>query len=212
MNKRTENPKLLIGILALQGDFLEHENILRSLGMQTLQVKLPSHLDGIHGLIIPGGESTAMARLIDEFKLRKSLMHKIQKGLPVWGTCAGMILLAKKLRENKPQPLGIMNITVARNDFGRQVDSFETDLNIPALGSVPFHAVFIRAPKVIKTGNDVKILARLPDTTIVAIQQGSMLGTSFHPELTADTRFHEYFINQCGPYHPQGGSTQQITN
>ena len=186
---------LPIGVLALQGDFLEHIRALRGLGVHATEIKLPHQLDAIHGLIIPSGESTTMARLIDEFGLREPLIEKIKKGLPVWGTCAGMILLAKKLREDRPQPLGLMDITVARNDFGRQVNSFETDLKIPVLGNKPFHTVFIRTPKVMKAGSNVKVFAHLPDKSIVAIQQNNMLGTSFHPELTQDTRFHEYFLN-----------------
>lgn len=185
---------IVIGVLALQGDFLEHIQTLERLGVIAKQVKLPKDLENIQGLIMPGGESTTMANLLDAFNLREPLKQKIKHGLPVWGTCAGMILLAKKLVQDRPIPLSVMDITVNRNAFGRQLDSFEVDLQIKYFDK-PLHATFIRAPLVIAVGKGVEILSKLDDGTIVAVKQNNILGTSFHPELTADTRFHEYFLS-----------------
>ncbi|HSA83260.1 MAG TPA: pyridoxal 5'-phosphate synthase glutaminase subunit PdxT, partial [Patescibacteria group bacterium] len=165
-----------------------------SLGISTREVRLPQDLIGLDGIIFPGGESTTMANLMDVFALRKPLFDKISQGLPVWGTCAGMILLAKKLVQDRPDPLGLMDITVSRNAFGRQIDSFETELSITGLEK-PMHATFIRAPLIVSAGKGVEILAKLEDGTIVAARQKNMLVTSFHPELTKDTRLHEFFID-----------------
>ncbi len=192
--KSTVRKNIIVGVLALQGDFLEHIQTLERLGITAKQVKLPEDLENIQGLIMPGGESTTMANLLDTFGLREPLAQKIQEGMPVWGTCAGMILLAKKLIQERPIPLGVMDITVNRNAFGRQLDSFEVDLTIKYLDK-PLHATFIRAPLVTEVGKDVEILSKLEDGTIVAVKQNNMLGTSFHPELTSDTRFHEYFLS-----------------
>ncbi len=186
---------ITIGVLALQGDFLEHVQTLQRLGVKTQEVRLPKDLDVIDGLIMPGGESTTMANLLDVFKLREPLKQKIENGMPVWGTCAGMILLSKKITQNFPTPLGVMDIEVNRNAFGRQLESFSELLTIKPLGDKPLHATFIRAPIVTTIEPNVKILATLSDGKIIAVQQNNMLGTSFHPELTADTRLHEYFIN-----------------
>lgn len=185
--------KTVIGVLALQGDFLEHITTLQFLGVQTREVRLPKDLEGIDGIIFPGGESTTMANLMNVFALRKPLIDKISKGLPVWGTCAGMILLAKRLVQDRPEPLDLMDITVSRNAFGRQIDSFETELTIKGLEK-PMHATFIRAPLITNAGKAVDVLAKLTDGTIVAAREKNMLVTSFHPELTKDTRLHEYFI------------------
>jgi 5'-phosphate synthase pdxT subunit len=188
-------PNITIGVLALQGDFLEHRQMLRSIGVKTKEIKLAADLENIDGIILPGGESTTQAHLLDVFGLRKILRQKIQDGLPAWGTCAGMIMLAKKLIQTRPIPLGLMDIIVNRNAFGRQIDSFEVPLIIKQLGDKPFPATFIRAPIIEKAGPDVEVLSRLSDGTIVAARQKNMLATAFHPELAWDTRFHEYFIS-----------------
>lgn len=184
------------GVLALQGAFIEHENVLARLGVHPVEVRLPEHLEGLDGLIIPGGESTTMGLLAQKWGLLEPLRAFARSGRPVWGTCAGMILLAKEVVGGVPgQPiLGLMDITVRRNAFGRQVDSFEADLAVPVLGDPPFHAVFIRAPVIERVGAEAEILASLEDGTVVAVQQGNLLATAFHPELTGDERFHRYFL------------------
>lgn len=189
-------PDITIGVLALQGDFLEHINMLKRIGVQTKEVKLAADLENIDGIILPGGESTTMAHLLDAFRLRGVLRRKIQDGLPAWGTCAGMIMLAKKLIQTRPIPLGLMDITVNRNAFGRQIDSFEVSLPIKPLGDKPFPATFIRAPIIEKAGLNVEVLSALDNGTIIAVREKNMLATAFHPELTKDTRFHEYFISK----------------
>jgi 5'-phosphate synthase pdxT subunit len=190
-----------IGVLALQGDFREHEDMLRSLGAKVTQVRLPRDLEGLDGLIIPGGESTTIGKLAVSYDLLEPL-RAFAGTHAVWGTCAGMILLARDTGRDQPL-IGAMDIAVARNAFGRQVDSFETDLEIPALAAVgavaaeppaPFHAVFIRAPLIAATGPDVEVLARLPDGRTVAARQGGLMATAFHPELTGDARLHELFL------------------
>jgi 5'-phosphate synthase pdxT subunit len=186
---------ITIGVLALQGDFLEHIQTLQRLGIKTQEVRLPKDLETIDGLIMPGGESTTMANLLDVFKLREPLIQKITQGMPVWGTCAGMILLASKLQQDRPAPLCLMDIEVNRNAFGRQLESFSENLTIKQLGTNPLHATFIRAPIITRAGSHVAVLAKLSDGRIVAAQQNNMLATAFHPELTEDTRLHEYFIN-----------------
>ncbi len=189
-------PDIIIGVLALQGDFQEHIQILQSIGVITKEIKLAGDLENIDGIILPGGESTTMAHLMDAFELRDVLRQKIQAGLPVWGTCAGMIMLAKKLVQARPIPLGLMDITVNRNAFGRQIDSFEVPLCVKQLGDKPFPATFIRAPIIAKAGPNVEVLSTLDNGTIVAVREKNMLATAFHPELTRDTRFHEYFISK----------------
>ena len=185
-----------IGVLALQGDFAEHQVMLEKLGSEVVQVRLARHLDGLDGLIIPGGESTTIGKLASEFGLMEPLR---QFGLEhaIWGTCAGAIFLSKDARRNQPL-LRLMDIVVERNAFGRQVDSFEVGLNVPALAkegsAAPFHAVFIRAPLIESVGEGVEVLASLEDGRIVAARQGHLLATSFHPELTGDSRFHRYFM------------------
>lgn len=186
-----------IGVLGLQGDYLEHHQALRRLGVETVDVRLPSHLEGVEGLIVPGGESTTIGALAERYGLIGPIREMAEAGVPIWGTCAGMIFLAKDV--GRPQPiLGLMDIRVRRNAFGRQIDSFEVDLEIPALARLgdprPFHAVFIRAPVIEAVGPDVEVLARLEDGTVVAAQQGHLLATAFHPELTDDLRFHRYFL------------------
>jgi len=192
-----------IGVLALQGDFVEHAHILRSMGIDAVEVRKPEQLADLDGLIIPGGESTTFGKLAAEFGLIEPLRAFCASGKPVWGTCAGMIFLAKDVGRKQPV-LGLMDVKVKRNAFGRQVDSFEQDLDIPALNSTkngqphPFHAVFIRAPLLESVGKGVEVLAKLDDGTIVAARQGNLLVTSFHPELTQDTRFHRYFVERVG--------------
>lgn len=187
-----------IGVLAIQGDFAEHIVMLKRLGVDTAEVRLPRHLEGLDGLIIPGGESTTIGKLSVDFGLLEPL-REFGKGHAIWGTCAGAIFLSKDARRSQPL-LGIMDITVERNAFGRQVDSFEADLEIAALNSTaqpsaPYHAVFIRAPIIESVSGAAIVLSTLPDGRIVAAQQGKLLATSFHPELTQDTRFHEYFLS-----------------
>ncbi|HEY0737344.1 MAG TPA: pyridoxal 5'-phosphate synthase glutaminase subunit PdxT [Herpetosiphonaceae bacterium] len=186
-----------IGVLALQGAFIEHEHILRRLGHDVTQVRLPQHLDLIDRLIIPGGESTTIGKLLVAYKLLEPIRERARREMPIWGTCAGMILLAKDIAEGRPegQPaLGLMDITARRNAFGRQLDSFEADLHVAELGDQPFHAVFIRAPLIDKVGAGVEAVAVLDDGRIVAARQDRFLATAFHPELTNDPRFHELFL------------------
>ncbi len=185
-----------IGVLALQGAFAEHLHILEKLGIDTRKVRLPEELNGLDGLIIPGGESTTIGKLSMWYDLGDAI-RKFACEKAVWGTCAGMIVMAKDIGMDQPL-LGIMDIVAKRNAFGRQVDSFQTDLYVPVLKdgkTKPFPAIFIRAPKLSAAGADTEIIAKLDDGTAVAAQQGKMLVTSFHPELTQDTRFHEYFVN-----------------
>lgn len=189
-----------IGVLALQGAFIEHMHLLRKLGVEAVEVRLPEDLEGLDGLIIPGGESTTIGKLATLYGLMAPL-RTFAAEKPVWGTCAGMIFMARKIGVEQPL-LGIMDITVERNAFGRQVDSFEADLEVPALSAngqpaAPFPAVFIRAPRLVAANEPagVQILARLADGTPVAAQQGHWLVTAFHPELTNDPRFHEYFLS-----------------
>ena len=184
-----------IGVLALQGAFEEHIALFGRLDVKALPIRLPRELEGLDGLVIPGGESTTIGRLMREYDLIEPVRGLAQKGLPIMGTCAGMILLAKQISDIDVEPLGVMDIDVRRNAFGRQVDSFETDLEIPVIGDTPFHAVFIRAPFIERAGDGVQILARLPDGTGVAARQGDMLALAFHPELTNDLRLHTYFIS-----------------
>ena len=196
--------RMRIGVLALQGDFAEHIVMLRRLDAEGVEVRLPEHLVGLDGLIIPGGESTTIGKLATRWGLMEPL-RDFGRAKPIWGTCAGAIFLSKDAHRDQPL-LGLMDITVARNAFGRQVDSFEIGLDVPALAKptelraaqdgVPlFHAVFIRAPLIETVGAGVEVLARLADGRIVAARQGHLLATSFHPELTGDARFHRYFLS-----------------
>ncbi len=187
-----------IGVLALQGDFAEHIAMLKRLKVDAMEVRLPEHLKGLDGLIIPGGESTTIGKLATDYGLLEPLREFGQRHA-IWGTCAGAIFLSKDASRKQPL-LNLMDIKVARNAFGRQVDSFEADLDVPELKRAtgkdnPYHAVFIRAPIIESVGGDAKVLAALGDHKIVAAQQGHLLATSFHPELTADPRFHEYFLS-----------------
>jgi len=186
-----------IGVLALQGDFAEHQAVLETIGAEVMQVRLPQHLAGLDGLIIPGGESTTIGKLAEAYSLIQPL-RLFGREHAIWGTCAGAIFLSKNTGRDQPL-LGLMDITIARNAFGRQVDSFEVDMPVPALLQVdpvdrPFHAVFIRAPLIESIGKGVEVLSQLEDGRIVAARQGHLLATSFHPELTGDDRFHRYFM------------------
>jgi 5'-phosphate synthase pdxT subunit len=185
-----------IGVLAVQGAFAEHIAVLRKLGVEAVEVRLPEQLDGLDGLIIPGGESTSITLLMKNYGLTEAISRLAKSGFPVFGTCAGMIVLASDLsNDGGVEPVGAMDIRVARNAFGRQVDSFEAELSISVLGKEPLTAVFIRAPKIESVGKEVEVLAKLADGTVVAARQGKLLVTSFHPELTDDTRLHRYFLD-----------------
>ena len=189
-----------VGVLALQGDFREHLAVLGGLGAEAIPVKRPEELASIQGLVIPGGESSVMDKLSRMFGLADPLKAAIRSGLPVYGTCAGLIMLADTVLDaiDGQQTLGGFDLVVRRNAFGSQLDSFETDLEVPAIGGDPVHAVFIRAPIVESVGERASALASLPDGRVVAVEQGNLLGTSFHPEMTGDTRFHEYFLAKVG--------------
>jgi 5'-phosphate synthase pdxT subunit len=191
-----------IGILALQGDFAEHRTMLKGIGAMVREVRLPAHLDGLDGLVIPGGESTTIGKLAVDFGLVEPL-RAFGAAHAIWGTCAGAIFLSRDARRHQPL-LGLMDITVERNAFGRQINSFETNLEAPFLAPFnhngtgqPFHAVFIRAPLIESVYGKAEVLATLPDGRIVAARQGRLLATSFHPELTQDDRFHRYFVEMA---------------
>jgi 5'-phosphate synthase pdxT subunit len=179
-----------IGVLALQGAFAEHVATLRAIGVEAVEVRLPEHLDDVGGLILPGGESTAMRRLIDRWGMRQPILDLAATGVPLFGTCAGMIVLAREIAGGEDPILPLLDVTVERNAFGRQLDSFETELVVPLLGDQPVHAVFIRAPVIGRVGPGVDVLARLPDGRIVAVRERNIIATSFHPELAGETRFH----------------------
>ncbi len=187
-----------VGVLALQGDFREHLAVLNGLGADAVPVKRPEELERVAGLVIPGGESSVMDKLSRLFGLAEPLKAAIASGLPVYGTCAGLIMLADTVLDaiEGQQSLGGFDLDVRRNAFGGQLDSFETDLDVPVLGDPPVHAVFIRAPVVERVGERATPLAQLEDGRVVAVEQGPLLGTSFHPEMTGDTRFHEYFLTK----------------
>jgi 5'-phosphate synthase pdxT subunit len=184
-----------VGVLALQGTFIEHIDLLQQLSVEALPVRLPRELHTLDGLIIPGGESTTMLRLMESFGLIEPIRKMARDGLPICGTCAGMILLAKIVSNYEMETLGLMDMKVRRNAFGSQIDSFEADLQIPLAGEEPFHAIFIRAPVIEDAMAGVDILSRLPDGTIAAARQNLLLACAFHPEFTDDVRFHSYFLN-----------------
>jgi 5'-phosphate synthase pdxT subunit len=183
-----------VGVLALQGAFIEHMKVLTDLNVEAVAVRLPSDLDGVQALIIPGGESTTISRLLTDYNLMEPLRYLIKQGLPVLGTCAGMILLAKKVAMAEVESLGVMSIEVMRNAYGRQVDSFEADLSMSVLGSETFRGVFIRAPIIQQVDSGVEVLCQI-NSHAVAVKQGNMLACAFHPELSDDLRFHKYFLN-----------------
>jgi pyridoxal 5'-phosphate synthase pdxT subunit len=179
-----------IGVLALQGAFAEHVSTLRAIGAEPVEVRLPQHLDDIDGLILPGGESTTMRRLIDRWGLRQPILDLAERGAPLFGTCAGLIVLAREIAGGEEPVLPLLDVTVERNAFGRQLESFETELDVPLLGSHPVHAVFIRAPVIERVGPGVEVIATLPDGRVVAVRERNVMATSFHPELAGETRFH----------------------
>lgn len=183
-----------IGVLAIQGDVIEHRAVLRRLGADEVEVRVPEDLAGVDGLIIPGGESTTIGKLMVEYGLDRAVPEAVHRGMAVYGTCAGMILMAKRASGGEPPLLRVMDIAVARNAYGRQVDSFETDLEIPVLGPPPLHAVFIRAPVIEEVGRGVEVLASLDGAPVLA-RQGRLLVSSFHPELAPDDRVHRYFLD-----------------
>ncbi|MDH7482150.1 MAG: pyridoxal 5'-phosphate synthase glutaminase subunit PdxT [Armatimonadota bacterium] len=184
---------LTIGVLALQGAFQKHIDTIKLCGEQAIPVRTHEELDSVQGLIIPGGESTTIGKLLARYNLDKKIIEATGRGMPIFGTCAGLILLAKEIVGSDQHRLGLLDVTVLRNAFGRQVDSFEVDLDIEALGKPPFRAIFIRAPYVEKANPGVEVLARCNEK-IVFVKQKNLLGAAFHPELTTDTRIHEYFI------------------
>ncbi len=189
---------MLIGVLALQGAFREHEKSLMACGsyVKTRQIRLPEQLEGLDGMVIPGGESTTIGKLMMSFNLLETVKKKAQEGMPIFGTCAGMIMLSKEIKNSQQPRLGLMDILVERNAFGRQTESFETDLSVPVLGEGKFKAVFIRAPYIEEASPEVEVLAKYQDK-IVLVKQGSFLAAAFHPELTEDIRIHKYFIENC---------------
>ena len=184
-----------VGVLAIQGDFAEHRKSLEQLGVEVKEVRLPEELDEIDGLIVPGGESTTIVQLIDIYEMREKLRERIlDDQMPTWGTCAGMIVMAGELTDHRPTPLSLMDTVVSRNAFGRQVDSFESDLEVSGMDGPPYRAVFIRAPVFVSVGEAVEVIASLDDGRPVAVKQGHMLATAFHPELTDDARMHKLFV------------------
>lgn len=185
-----------IGVLSLQGGVIEHINHLKSLGCNAVEVKNISDLENIHGIILPGGESTVIGKLLKETNLLTPLKEKILQGLPVWGTCAGMILLAKEIKNDESTYLSVMDIKVKRNAYGSQIDSFETEKVIEQVSPNPLPLIFIRAPYIYSCGNDVKTICEI-DGNIVAAGENNMLATSFHPELTKNLEFHKYFLSMC---------------
>lgn len=197
-------PRVRIGVLAVQGAFAEHIAVLRQLGVEAVPVRLPSDLEGLAGLIIPGGESTTMRKLIYNWSLREPILALARTGAPVFGTCAGMILLAVEIDDGGAPVLPLLDITVTRNAFGRQLDSFEAELNVPVLGDRPVHGVFIRAPVVQRVGPEVDVLAELADGRIVAVRSGNIIATAFHPELAGETRFHRLVATMAAEFAEPG--------
>jgi 5'-phosphate synthase pdxT subunit len=193
-----------IGVLALQGAVAEHVAVLRSIGVEPVEVRLPAHLDGVDGLIIPGGESTTMRGLIERWGLRQPILDLAARGAPLFGTCAGMIVLASEIVGDDAPILPLLDVTVERNAFGRQLDSFETELAVPVLGGTPVHAVFIRAPIVDRVGPDVDVMARLDDGRVVAVRQRNVIATAFHPELAGETRFHRLVATMAAEHADPG--------
>ena len=187
-----------VGVLAVQGDFIEHSHALERVGLESVEIRLPEELESVDGLIIPGGESTTIVQLMDIYGFRDAIKRRSREGMAVWGTCAGMIVIARKLLDKRPEPLGLMDIEVSRNAFGRQVDSFETEIHVASIPGDPVHAIFIRAPIVTNVGPEVEIIAEVEEGKPVAVRQDRLMATSFHPELTNDTRFHELFCKLSG--------------
>ncbi len=196
-----------IGVLRVQGAFAEHEAVLHSIGVEAVPVRLPQDLDGLAGLVLPGGESTAMRKLIDRWGLRGPILDLAAQGAPILGTCAGMILLASDIVDGDEPVFPLLDVSVKRNAFGRQLDSFEAEISVPVLGDTPVHAVFIRAPLVERVGDEVDVLARLEDGSVVAVRQRNVIATAFHPELSGETRFHRLLATMASAYEePAEGS------
>jgi len=193
-----------IGVLALQGDFSEHLQTLDAIGVEGVEVRLPSDIDNVSGLILPGGESTTMRRLIERWGLRQPILDLAERGAPLFGTCAGMIVLAREIVGGEPPIVPLLDVTVQRNAFGRQLDSFEADLSVPVLGDTPVHGVFIRAPIIDRTGPGVDVLARLDDGRIVAVRERNLIATAFHPELAGETRFHRLLATMASEHDDPG--------
>ena len=193
-----------IGVLALQGAFREHLDTLASIGVEGVRVREPADLEGVSALILPGGESTTMRQLIERWGLRQPIMDLARDGAPIFGTCAGMIVLSRSIAGGEEPILPLLDVTVERNAFGRQLDSFETELQVPLLGETPVHAVFIRAPVIEHVGDDVDVLSRLDDGRIVAVRQRNVLATSFHPELAGETRFHRLLTTMANAHDDPG--------
>ena len=193
-----------IGVLALQGAFIEHLNVLRAIGVEGVEVRLPADLDGLSGLILPGGESTTMRRLIERWEMGQPITALARRGVPIFGTCAGLIVLAREIAGGEPPILPLLDVTVERNAFGRQLDSFETELSVPILGDQPVHGVFIRAPVITRIGPEVDVLARLDDGRIVAVRERNIIATSFHPELAGETRFHRLVVTMAAEHDDPG--------
>jgi 5'-phosphate synthase pdxT subunit len=196
-----------IGVLAVQGAFREHLETLAAIGVEGVPVRLPADLRDVAGLILPGGESTTMRKLIDRWGLRQPILDLAASGVPLFGTCAGMIVLAREIAGGEDPILPLLDVTVQRNAFGRQLDSFEADLEVPVLGDQPVHGVFIRAPIIDRTGPDVDVLARLDDGRIVAVRERNVIATAFHPELAGETRFHRLVATMAAEHEdPAEGS------
>jgi 5'-phosphate synthase pdxT subunit len=193
-----------IGVLALQGAFREHLATLAAIGVEGVAVRLPADLDDVGGLILPGGESTTMRKLIDRWGLRQPILDLAASGAPLFGTCAGMIVLAREIAGDEEPVLPLLDVTVERNAFGRQLDSFEAELSVPVLGDQPVHGVFIRAPVIERTGPDVDVLARLDDGRIVAVRERNVIATAFHPELAGETRFHRLVATMAAEHADPG--------
>jgi len=193
-----------IGVLALQGAFREHLDTLDAIGVAGVRVREPSDLDGVSGLILPGGESTTMRQLIERWGLRRPILDLAERGAPIFGTCAGMIVLAAEIAGGEPPILALLDVTVERNAFGRQLESFEADLVVPILGATPVHGVFIRAPIIDRAGPDVDVLARLDDGRVVAVRQRNIVATAFHPELAGETRFHRLIATMAAEHADPG--------
>ena len=193
-----------IGVLAVQGAFIEHVRVLRGIGVEPVEVRLPADLDAISGLILPGGESTTMRKLIHRWGLHEPILDLAASGAPLFGTCAGMILLARQIAGDEEPVFPLLDVTVERNAFGRQLDSFESELSVPVLGDGPVHGVFIRAPIIERVGPDVDVLSRLDDGRIVAVRERNVLATAFHPELAGETRFHRLVATMAAEHDDPG--------
>lgn len=193
-----------IGVLAVQGAFAEHVRVLRAVGVEPVEVRLPEHVEGISGLILPGGESTTMRKLVQRWGLREPIMDLAATGAPLFGTCAGMILLAREIAGGEEPVLPLLDVTVTRNAFGRQLESFEAELTVPVLGDGPVHGVFIRAPVIERVGPNVDVLARIDDGRVVAVRERNVVATAFHPELAGETRFHRLVAAMASEHEDPG--------